>query len=71
LGHRRRICNAFSEVKEGRPYDREAMISYIANAGWLFLKTKQAFEEDRALVIGPFEGGGGVKDYDPALTAAG
>lgn len=50
-GHERNIVEAYRNVRDNEPYDRQAMISYIANTGWLFLKTREALELGKSLVI--------------------
>jgi predicted dehydrogenase len=53
-GHARNILSAFQNVRKGLPYDRAAQISYVGNTGWLFLKTKEALESRREVIVDSF-----------------
>jgi predicted dehydrogenase len=53
-GHERNIASAYRIAIENQPYDRQAMLRYIANTGWLFLKTREALETNRAITIHSF-----------------
>jgi predicted dehydrogenase len=50
-GHRRNILAAYDNVMGGGEYDRQAVLRYVANTGWLFLKTRKALEADQDIVI--------------------
>ena len=52
-GHRDRVCEAFLNVRDRLDYDRAAETEYIWNTGWLFLKTKEAVDTGREMIIGP------------------
>jgi predicted dehydrogenase len=52
-GHRARVCEAFLNVRDGLDYDRAAETEYVWNTGWLFLKTKDAVDTGREMIIGP------------------
>lgn len=54
-GHCDNIVGAFENVVENRPYDREARRRYIGNTAWLFLKTREALESGREIVVHPFD----------------
>ena len=54
-GHQAMIKRAYEAVRDGEPFDRKALIAYIWNTGWLFLKTKEAFEKNESIVIHSFE----------------
>ncbi len=45
-GHYDNIVNAYLNVFENRRYDFEKMSAHIFNSAWLFLKTKEALEND-------------------------
>jgi predicted dehydrogenase len=51
-GHRAGICEAFLNVRDKLDYDRAAETEYIWNTGWLFLKTKEAVDSGREMIIG-------------------
>jgi predicted dehydrogenase len=53
-GHARNILSAFKSVRNALPYDRAAEISYVWNTGWLFLKTKEALESRREILVDSF-----------------
>lgn len=46
-GHRENIGGAYECVMQEKPYDFESRYAHIANTAWLFLKTKEALEQDR------------------------
>lgn len=50
-GHSRNIVRAYESSCRGGAYDRRQSAEYIANTGWLFLKTREALEADRELTI--------------------
>lgn len=52
-GHKVSILSAYRNVKELLPYDRNAQMRYIWNTGMLFLKTKEALENDSKVVFYP------------------
>ncbi len=53
-GHRRNIVSAANNVMAGDPYDRNAEITHLANTGLLFLKTKEALDGNKEIMIKPF-----------------
>ncbi len=57
-GHRTAIQSAYTNVRDGLPYDRETQSAYVWNTGWLFLKTREALERDAAVTIETFEPSG-------------
>ena len=50
-GHRENICGAHESVAQDKPYDFASRYAHIANTAWLFLKTREALEQDRVLTI--------------------
>ncbi len=50
-GHRQNIISAAENVINEQPYDREAHLAHIHNTGLLFLKTKEALEQNRKITI--------------------
>lgn len=54
-GHARNIVDAFTSVRDAVPFDGEAQRAYVWNTGWLFLQTRAALEQNRPLVVEPFE----------------
>ncbi|HJP60485.1 MAG TPA: Gfo/Idh/MocA family oxidoreductase [Gemmatimonadaceae bacterium] len=54
-GHARNIVAAYRASANGLPYDRLANRRYIANTAWLFLKTREALETDRTLVVDEYQ----------------
>lgn len=51
-GHRENICGAYESVFQDRPYDFATQYAHIVNTAWLFLKTKEALEQNTPLIIG-------------------
>jgi len=60
-GHRANITGAYQNAIHDEPYDRDRQIEYVANTAHLFLKTKEALEQDREIVIDA---------YSPSLQSA-
>lgn len=54
-GHRTNIVNAYKNSTARLPYDRNQRFHHVTNTAWLFLKTKQALDENREIVVEPFE----------------
>jgi len=54
-GHRDNILGAWASVAASAPYDREARRRYVANTAWLFLKTREALESGKEVLVHPFE----------------
>jgi predicted dehydrogenase len=50
-GHSRNITAAYRSVARNEPYDREATLRYVIDSARLFLKTREALETDRTLVV--------------------
>ncbi|HUG92706.1 MAG TPA: Gfo/Idh/MocA family oxidoreductase [Planctomycetaceae bacterium] len=50
-GHGANILAAYANSIERLPYDRSARTFHVANTAWLFLKTRQALEEQREIVL--------------------
>jgi predicted dehydrogenase len=50
-GHARNIVDAYQTSAHNGPYDRRKSAQYIANTGWLFLKTREALESDSELTV--------------------
>jgi predicted dehydrogenase len=65
-GHERNIVGAFESVRAGAAYDRERHRAYIANTGWLFLKTKEALDTGKRVTLYPFD----VRVAAPARAAS-
>jgi predicted dehydrogenase len=60
-GHERNIVAAYRAVADDLPYDHVARRSYIANTAWLFLKTREALEQNAAVTIDAWPGIGREK----------
>ncbi|OPX84862.1 MAG: Inositol 2-dehydrogenase [Pelotomaculum sp. PtaB.Bin104] len=54
-GHKKNILSAFKNVLKNLPYNHSEQMSYIWNTGWLFLKTKEALEQNKVIMIHSFE----------------
>jgi len=54
-GHCRNITAAYRGVHERTPYDSACQLRHMCNSAWLFLSTKRALEENRALNIGEYD----------------
>lgn len=54
-GHQRNIVGAYESVMTGAPYDRDRHRAYVANTGWLFLKTKEALDTGKRVTLYPFD----------------
>lgn len=50
-GHSRNIVDAYQASAHSGAYDRRKSAQYIANTGWLFLKTREALETNRELTV--------------------
>jgi len=50
-GHESNITAAYNSVKENLPYDKQARMRYVWNTGMLFLKTKEALENDEKTIV--------------------
>ena len=54
-GHRDNIVGAYESVVGDAPYDRAANRQYVANTAWLFLRTREALESGKEVVVHPFD----------------
>jgi len=54
-GHHRNIGGAYRGVHDKAPYDAACRLRHMCNTAWLFLSTKRALEENRALTIGAYD----------------
>ena len=54
-GHQANIVAAYENSTQRLPYDRQQRCDHLANTAVLFLKTKQALEENRQIVVEPFD----------------
>jgi hypothetical protein len=71
-GHRANILGSYEATFLGKAYDRSAALSHLSNTAWLFLKSKQALEENRTLSIGPFvEGERAIRQVEPRAADIG
>lgn len=50
-GHKANICAAYESVHQDKPYDQASSIAYVANTGSLFLKTHEALETGRPVMV--------------------
>jgi len=53
-GHRANIVRLVREARSGVAVDHERTLWHILNTAWLYLKTKQALEENRVLTVHPY-----------------
>jgi predicted dehydrogenase len=54
-GHKNNIINAYKNVHQNEPYNRDLEISHIENTAWLFLNVKEALDRNERMKIGSFE----------------
>jgi predicted dehydrogenase len=53
-GHERNIVRAFEAATGRAPYDRDSAVRHAEETAWLFLKTKQALDENRPIRVEEF-----------------
>jgi predicted dehydrogenase len=53
-GHERNILKAFESLRTGVTADRDAQMAYVWDTGCLFLKTREALETNKPLVVESF-----------------
>lgn len=54
-GHQVNIVSAFEAVSENMPYDYQEQIAYVWNTAYLFLKTKEALDNNKEITVQSFE----------------
>lgn len=50
-GHEQNICSAYTNMVENGPYDASRELAYVADTGWLFLKTREALEANERIRV--------------------
>lgn len=53
-GHEKNITRAYRELADDKAYDSKRQREYVWNTAMLFLKTREALEENRETVVEPF-----------------
>jgi hypothetical protein len=56
LGHEGNICNSYEMVRSKGELKPGCEISYVWETAYLFLKTKEALENDQVITVQPFQG---------------